>query len=54
MPTFRPLHAESLEEATIRREDLDAMIVGIGDVYSINLVDHDAAGLPELPQLRPS
>lgn len=52
-PTLRPLHAESLEEATIRREDLDAMIIGIGDVYSISLVDHDAAGLPELPHLPP-
>src|SRR5215475_5888792 len=31
-PSLRPLRAESLKEATIRREDLDAMIVGIGDV----------------------
>ena len=47
------LHAESLEEATIWCEDLDTMIIGVGDVYSISLVDHDAAGLPELPHLPP-
>ena len=29
------------------------MIVGIGDVYVLSLVDHDAAGLPELPHLPP-
>jgi hypothetical protein len=52
-PPLRPLDAESLKEATIWREHLDAMIVGIGDVDLTSLVDHDAAGLPELADLPP-
>ena len=52
-PTLRPLYAESLEEATIRCEDLNAVILGIGDVQSTSLVDHHAAGLPELSALPP-
>jgi hypothetical protein len=38
-----------LPEAPIPCEDLDAMIVGIGDVEALVLVDYDTARLPEFP-----
>jgi hypothetical protein len=52
-PRVRPLHTKSLEKTTIPPEDLDAMIVGIGHVQAARIVDHDAAGLPELANFAP-
>jgi hypothetical protein len=50
---LRPFCAKGLEKTAIRREDLDAMIVGIGDIQPAGAIDHDAAGLSELSSVAP-
>ena len=52
-PALRPISAKGSEEMALGVEDLDAVVVSVGDVEPASLVDHDAAGLSELAGLTP-
>jgi hypothetical protein len=42
-----------VDETAIGLEDLDPVVVGVCDVQPAGVVDHDAAGVPELADLPP-